>query len=87
MGSSLLGTLPFSRRNEEEADHYGLILMAIAGYDPQEAVYFWDRMAALSSGGTPQFLSTHPMSRNRARNMQRLVGEARSTAAEFGVFF
>ena len=61
VGSNLLGTLPFSRKHEHEADEYGTILMAIAGYNPAEAAAFWERMMALSGvGSVPQFLSTHP---------------------------
>ncbi|MCL2008245.1 MAG: M48 family metallopeptidase [Treponema sp.] len=88
IGSTLGGTLPFSRRNELEADEYGTILMAIAGYDPIEAVAFWERMMALSSGGSvPQFLSTHPSNASRIRNLERLVPAARQKATEFGVYF
>ena len=88
VSSTLFGTLPFSRRNELEADEYGTILMAIAGYDPSEAVAFWERMTALSSGGSvPQFLSTHPSSASRIRNLHRLIPVAKHKAAEFGVYF
>jgi len=87
VGSTVLGTLPFSRRHEDEADRLGLILMAIAGYDPQEAVSFWERMNALAGGGGggPQWLSTHPSHENRIRNLQRTVPEAKREAARFGV--
>ena len=56
-----VGMLKFSRDQELEADQLGLIFMAIAGYDPQEAPRFWERMQAKSGGGAPpEFLSTHP---------------------------
>jgi predicted Zn-dependent protease len=88
VGSTLFGTLPFSRRHEDEADHLGLLLMAIAGYNPNEAVYFWERMNALGGGGSvPEWLSTHPSHANRVRNLRRWVPEAMQTAADFGVHF
>ena len=86
-GSSLFGTLPFSRRHESEADRYGLILMAIAGYSPDEAAPFWERMAAQGGGGTPEFLSTHPSDATRIRQIQGWVPEAKQKAAGFGAGF
>ena len=86
VGSTIFGTLPFSRRHEDEADRLGLMLMAIAGYNPNEAVFFWERMHALAGGGSPpQWLSTHPSHANRIRNLQRWVPEAEQTAARFAV--
>jgi predicted Zn-dependent protease len=85
VGSNLLGTLPFSREHESEADHYGLILMAIAGYNPDVAVPFWQRMASLGGGSTPEFLSTHPSDSTRIRQLQGWLPEAKQTAASFGV--
>jgi predicted Zn-dependent protease len=79
VGSSLFGTLPFSRKHESEADHYGLILMAIAGYNPEESVPFWERMAAMGSG-TPEFLSTHPSDTTRIRQLRESIPEAKSKA-------
>jgi predicted Zn-dependent protease len=87
VGSELLGTLPFSRRHESEADHYGLIIMAIAGYNPDEAVPFWERMAAVGGEGTLEFLSTHPSNNTRIRQLQNSSPEAKQKAAEFGVQF
>jgi len=87
VGSDLFGTLPFSRQHEREADHLGLILMAIAGYDPNEAPLFWERMEALPGGTIPEFLSTHPSSAARVREIRRLVPEAIQVAADFGVRF
>ena len=81
-GSQIFGTLPFSRSHESEADHYGLILMAIAGYNPDEAVPFWQRMSA-GGGGPPEFLSTHPSGDTRIRQLQDWVPEAKEKAAQF----
>jgi len=86
VGSALFGTLPFSRSHESEADRYGLILMAIAGYDPGEAVPFWRRMAAMS-GGNIEFLSTHPSSSTRINQLNKWTPEARQKAAALGVRF
>jgi predicted Zn-dependent protease len=86
-GTTVLGTLPFSRANESEADHIGLILMAIAGYNPETAVSFWQRMSAAGSSGTPEFLSTHPSDDRRITDLQKYTPEAKAKAAEFGVRF
>lgn len=69
--------LPYSRTHESEADRLGLIFMAMAGYNPAEAVDFWGRMAAMSGGGgTPGFLSTHPSNEARIRNLKKILPEA-----------
>jgi predicted Zn-dependent protease len=69
--------LPFSRTHESEADHMGLIFMAMAGYDPREAADFWRRMAGLSGGAAPpQFLSTHPSDETRIRDIEKRLPEA-----------
>ena len=86
-GSTLAGTLPFSREHEIEADQYGLILMAIAGYNPDEGALFWQRMSTAGGGKTPEFLSTHPSDENRIRNLERFSPEAKKRAAAFGVVF
>ena len=87
IGTELGGTLPFSRSHESEADHYGLLLMAIAGYNPDAAVPFWERMSSMGGGGTPEFLSTHPSDATRIRQLQGWTPEAKQKAAEFGVKF
>jgi predicted Zn-dependent protease len=69
--------LPNSRKQEYEADHYGLLFCAMAGYNPQEAVTFWKRMAAASGGQKPpEFLSTHPADENRIARIQEYMPEA-----------
>ena len=71
--------LPYSRVQESEADHLGLIFMAIAGYDPQEAVTFWERMAKSKDGKAAlEFLSTHPSDETRIRQIRELLPEALS---------
>jgi predicted Zn-dependent protease len=71
--------LPYSRVQESEADHLGLIFMAIAGYDPREAVTFWERMAKSKDGkAAPEFLSTHPSDETRIRQIRELLPEALS---------
>jgi predicted Zn-dependent protease len=69
--------LPYSRVQESEADRLGLIFMAMAGYDPREAVDFWKRMSAKKEGkAPPEFLSTHPTDQKRIQNIQELMPEA-----------
>ena len=85
-GSTIAGTLPFSREHESEADRYGTILMAIGGYNPDEAVPFWERMSALG-GSTLELLSTHPSSATRIRDLRAMIPEAKQVAASFGVYY
>ena len=73
---SQMATLKYSRNHENEADHIGLIFAAMAGYNPQEALTFWQRMAQSSQGNTPEFLSTHPSDATRIANIQKLLPEA-----------
>ncbi|MBX2942021.1 MAG: M48 family metallopeptidase [Cyclobacteriaceae bacterium] len=76
MGTNV-GMLKFSRNHESEADHIGLIFMAMAGYDPHEAPKFWERMSALSGGQQPpEFLSTHPSHETRVQDLEGWIPEA-----------
>jgi predicted Zn-dependent protease len=69
--------LPFSRTQESEADHLGLVFMAKAGYSPEAAIAFWQRMSAQGGGAAPpEFMSTHPSDQTRIENIQRLLPEA-----------
>lgn len=68
--------LKYSRDNETEADHIGLIFAAMAGYDPQSAIPFWQRMAASSTAKTSELLSDHPSDANRIAYLQKIMPEA-----------
>jgi predicted Zn-dependent protease len=71
--------LPNSRKQEYEADHYGLIFAAMAGYNPNEAIAFWQRMSQASGGNKPpEFLATHPSDENRIAKLQSYMNEALS---------
>jgi predicted Zn-dependent protease len=69
MGGQLL-TLKFSREDESEADLVGMELAARAGYDPRAGVTLWEKMAAAAKGAPPQFMSTHPSSTTRIKDIQ-----------------
>jgi len=69
--------LPFSRQHELEADKIGLRYMARAGYDPREAIAFWERMKDAGQGSKPpELASTHPADETRIRQLQELMPEA-----------
>lgn len=69
--------LPNSRKQELEADHYGLIFAAMAGYNPREAIPLWERMAKLNSGNqTPEILSDHPVDSRRISALKKEMPEA-----------
>ncbi len=80
VGSKLALELPNSRMQESEADKLGLIFMSMAGYNPEEAVPFWQRMAANNKGGKlPAFLSTHPSDESRIKKLSVLIPEIKAT--------
>jgi len=76
IGSQLGAMLPWSRQQETEADKYGLIFSAMAGYDPREAIPFWERMSAAGGAKPPEFLSTHPSDETRMKKLKQFMPEA-----------
>ncbi len=86
LGSTVGVMLPFSRGHETEADRIGLQIMAIAGYNPDEAANLWRRMKANAGGqAPPEFLSTHPSNDTRINNLTVWAPEAKKEAAKYGV--
>lgn len=78
VGSNLALALPNSRMQESEADKLGLIFMSMAGYDPAEAISFWQRMSANNKNNIPQFLSTHPSDETRIKKLSALIPEIKT---------
>jgi predicted Zn-dependent protease len=77
VGATVGVLLPFNRKHEYEADHYGLFWAAMAGYNPKEAIPLWQRMGKASDGQTPpEFLSTHPNEGNRIKRLEEYMPEA-----------
>ncbi len=81
---SQLGMLKYSRDHESEADKMGLVFMIMAGYDAEEAVDFWSRMAANKGGAAPpEFLSTHPSDATRIKEIKEFIPKAKEIAAKY----
>lgn len=77
VGTAVGVLLPFSRKHEYEADHYGLYWSAMAGYNPREAIPLWQRMEKAGDGQKPpEFLSTHPSEGNRIEQLEKFMPEA-----------
>lgn len=75
IGAQVGVMLPFSRKHEYEADKLGLIFLTMAGYNPEEAVSFWERMSKLGGPSLPEYLSTHPVSQNRVEALKKALPE------------
>jgi predicted Zn-dependent protease len=73
VGAQVGVLLPFSRKHELEADKFGLRYMHRAGYDPNEAIRFWQKMSSQKSGSPPEFLSTHPADATRIAQLEREI--------------
>lgn len=83
VGANVGAVLPFSRMHENEADEMGLIFMAMAGYNPEEALAFWKRMDAATKGAPPEFLSTHPSDKSRIEHLKKVIPLAKSYAQKY----
>ena len=75
LGTEMGVMLPYSRKQELEADYLGLVLMAISGYDPSVAASFWERMSQQQNNRTLEFLSTHPSDNTRIAEIKRRIPE------------
>lgn len=78
-----LGALAYSRSHESEADQLGLILMTMAGYNPEKALDFWGRMSKTGGSGMPEFLSTHPSHDTRINSIKKWIPSAKKEAAKY----
>ncbi len=76
VGVQLGAVLPYNRLQEAEADRLGLIFMAMAGYDPNASIGFWQRMSQSGGAKPPEFLSTHPSDKNRIQKIRSYMPEA-----------
>lgn len=84
LGTTVGAILLFSRLHESEADEMGLIFTAMAGYNPEKAVPFWQRMSQVGGGQRPpEFLSTHPDPEKRSAKLQELIPLARAYAKKY----
>ena len=82
VGSEYGYLLPYSRKHESEADEIGLYIMAIAGYDIEQAPVLWKRMSENNSQYVPEFMSTHPSDANRIKNLEKHMDKARKIASQ-----
>jgi predicted Zn-dependent protease len=82
IGTKIGLELPYDRLQESEADHIGLVYLARAGYEPSEAIAFWQRFSAYNNQGgaasTPVFLRTHPLDETRIKQLQQWMPEAQA---------
>lgn len=78
VGANLAFSLPNSRMQESEADKLGLIFASMAGYNPEAAIPFWQRMAANNTNKVPEFLSTHPSDATRIKNLSALIPDIKA---------
>lgn len=74
-GSASLGMLKFSRNHETESDKLGLVFMKLAGYNPEAAVGFWQKMSATGGGKPPEIFSTHPSDERRIADIKEFLTE------------
>jgi predicted Zn-dependent protease len=72
MGSATLGMLKFSRMHESESDKLGLVFMKLAGYNPEKAIGFWEKMAS-NGGFVPEIISTHPSDQRRINDIKEFL--------------
>ena len=66
----------YKRQHEYEADYLGLLFMAMAGYNPNAAIEFWERMSAMGGSKPPEYLSTHPSDQNRIARIKKIMPDA-----------
>lgn len=78
IGSNLALALPHSRMQESEADKLGLIFASMAGYNPEAAIPFWQRMGAINKNKVPEFLSTHPSDEKRLKSLSEMIPEIKA---------
>lgn len=78
VGAQLGVMLPFSRKHESEADYMGLIFMRMAGYNPDVAVKFWQKMSAGTTAKAPELMSTHPSDARRISDIQKALPEIKA---------
>jgi len=78
-----LGMLAFSRTHEKEADELGMVFMIMAGYNPEEAVHVWERMAARDKSSPPVILATHPSDQQRVNDLKAFLPQAREYARKY----